>query len=334
MKDCAEIGVVGAGSWGTALACVVADLRRPVRLWSHNKILAERMKDSRTNEVYLPGVTLPEEVIPTSDLADLRNCRVVLLVPPSKAFRQVAARLREVGFSDDTVWVSCTKGIEHDTGLLMTDVISAELGTDRTAVLSGPNHAVEVARKIPAAAVIGAADEALRSALQEMLHFPTFRTYSSNDVRGIQLGGALKNIYAIGAGCSDGLGMGDNAKAALVTRSLAEMTRLGAVLGGNKETFFGLSGLGDLMVTCFSQHSRNRRFGERLGQGESPDAILESMNMVAEGVPTTRSAWQQAHAHGVETPVIDCLYQVLYHGASPRDMMRQLLDRSRKAEVC
>jgi glycerol-3-phosphate dehydrogenase (NAD(P)+) len=334
MKSGADIGVVGAGSWGTALACLLAEHGRPVHLWSHNPTLTQRMLESKINDLYLPDIPLPPEVQPTCELRDLRNCDVVLLVPPSKAFREVTQRLRELDFPGSTVWVSCTKGIEHDSGSLMTDLMEEILGTKQAAVLSGPNHAVEVARKIPAAAVVGAAEECLRESLQEFFNFPTFRAYSSSDVRGIQLGGALKNIYAIGAGCSDGLNMGDNAKAALVTRSLAELTRLGLALGGNKETFFGLSGLGDLMVTCFSHHSRNRRFGERLGRGESPQAILDSMNMVAEGVPTTRSAWQQARACGVDTPVIECLYQVLYHDASPRAMMKQLLDRSPKPEAC
>jgi glycerol-3-phosphate dehydrogenase (NAD(P)+) len=332
MKTDAEFGVVGAGSWGTALACLLAEHKRPVRLWCHNPKVAENIRHSGFNETYLPGIPLPPEVRATTDLADLHGCDPILIVVPSKALREVATALRGFKPDSEVCWISCTKGIEHGSGLLMTEILSEVLETEHVAVLSGPNHAIEVARKIPAAAVIGSARNELAEELRELFCFPTFRVYSSEDIKGIQLGGALKNVFAIGAGCSDGFSMGDNAKAALVTRSLAELTRLGIALGGKRETFFGLSGIGDLMVTCFSKHSRNRSFGERLGRGETPAAISESLQTVAEGVPTALSAWESARRAGVETPVLDGIYSVLYSGRSPREVMWELLGRSLKAE--
>jgi glycerol-3-phosphate dehydrogenase (NAD(P)+) len=332
MSKIREFGVVGAGSWGSALACLLAQHRLPVRLWCHNPAVAHAIRSTGFNEVYLPGVQMPAEIHATTDLSDLSSCNPILVVVPSKVLREVAEALREISPHADTRWVSCTKGIEHGTGLLMTEILADVLGTDRVAALSGPNHAIEVARKIPAAAVVGSAANELAEELRELLCFPTFRVYSSADVKGIQLGGALKNVFAIGAGCSDGFSMGDNAKAALVTRSLAEMTRLGSALGGKQETFFGLSGIGDLMVTCFSKHSRNRSFGERLGRGETPLDISASLQNVAEGVPTALSAWQSARRVGVESPVLDGIHSVLYNERSPREVMWELLGRSAKAE--
>lgn len=331
MKRYGELGVIGAGSWGTALACLLAEHGNPVRLWCHTAAVAETIRQTRENTTYLKGIPLPENILPTTDLAALADCGVILLVVPSKVFRSVceeAAFLNKPGVR----WISCTKGIEHDTGKLMTDIMSEVIGTGRVGVLSGPNHAIEVARKIPAAAVIGCREASLAAELQQIFTFPTFRVYTSEDLAGIQLGGALKNVYAIGAGCSDGFSMGDNAKAALVTRSLAEMMRLGTALGGRQETFHGLSGIGDLMVTCFSLHSRNRRFGERLGAGEKPGDIAASTPTVAEGVPTAASAWQQARQAGVETPVLDGVRAVLYDLANPKEIMWQLLGRAPKAE--
>jgi glycerol-3-phosphate dehydrogenase (NAD(P)+) len=332
MSKVREFGVVGAGSWGTALACVLSQHGLPVRLWCHNPAVAHNIQKTGFNEVYLPGIQLPPEILATPDLADLKSCDPVLVVVPSKALRDVAEKIRDISPHPEARWISCTKGIEHGTGLLMTEILAEVLGTNRVAVLSGPNHAIEVASKIPAAAVIGSERNGLAEELREVLSFPAFRVYSSEDVKGIQLGGALKNVFAIGAGCSDGFSMGDNAKAALVTRSLAEMTRLGTALGGRRETFFGLSGIGDLMVTCFSKHSRNRSFGERLGRGETPAAISASLQTVAEGVPTALGAWQSARRAGVETPVLDGIHSVLYNDRSPREVMRELMGRSTKAE--
>jgi glycerol-3-phosphate dehydrogenase (NAD(P)+) len=327
-----RIGVVGGGGWGTALAVLLADHGRPVRLWTHNPAVAEQINASRENSTYLPGVAIPQNVEPTADLADLRDCGLFVVVVPSKAMRETAAALAGIGPDKEAVFVSCTKGIEFDSGKLMSQVLGELLPAHRTAVLSGPNLANEVARRIPAASVVGSPHVELLEPLQRIFSVKGFRAYTSDDVTGIQLGGALKNIYAIAAGVSDGFGMGDNAKAALVTRSLAEMTRLGVALGGHKETFFGLSGVGDLMVTCFSAHSRNRAFGERVGRGEKPEAIIASTRMVAEGVPTVKAAWQCAQRFGIDAPITAEVFSVLHEGKPPRESLATLLGRPPKPE--
>lgn len=327
-----KISVIGAGSWGTALAALLAEQRVQVRLWAHNPKLVEELVSTRTNSSYLPGVRLAPNVYATSDLKETLDANLILIVTPSKAVRQTAEALAAAGIDPQTVLVSCTKGIEHDTGKVMSEILEECLPGNPVAVLSGPNHAEEISQRIPAASVVGCAHAELLKPLQEAFSLPTFRTYTSDDVRGIQLGGALKNIFAIAAGVSDGFNMGDNAKAGLVTRSLAEMMRLGMALGGRQETFFGLSGVGDLMVTCFSRHSRNRKVGERLGRGESPAQIQESMKMIAEGVPTALSAWQCAERLGIETPITYEVYSVLHRGKAPHEAMWELLGRKPRAE--
>jgi glycerol-3-phosphate dehydrogenase (NAD(P)+) len=258
-----RICVVGAGGWGTALAMVLAESGADVSLWSHNADVAAELAAERTNEAYLPGVRVPGNVRATTALDEaVARAGLIVVVTPSKATRAVARGLQAAGVAEDAVVVSCTKGLEHETGKLMSAVIADELPGRRMAVLSGPNLAGEIARGVPAAGVVGSTEVELLPGLQEVFSTRTFRAYTSDDVAGIQLGGALKNVFAIAAGVSDGFGMGDNAKAALVTRALAEMMRLGVTLGGRRETFAGLSGVGDLMVTCFSKSSRNRGFGD------------------------------------------------------------------------
>ncbi len=328
-----KISVIGAGSWGTALAVLLAEHRGAVQLWSHNPVVLDELVSHRTNAAYLPGIRIPPNVYATGDLGEALDADVILFVTPSKATREVAAKVAALGVKDGQIVVSCTKGIEHNSGKLISEVLEECLPGSRAAVLSGPNLAVEVAQRIPAAGVIGSAHTELLEPLQKVFSLPSFRAYTSDDVTGIQLGGALKNIFAIAAGVSDGFNMGDNAKAGLVTRSLAEMMRLGVAMGGRRETFFGLSGVGDLMVTCFSSHSRNRSFGERLGRGESPEEIATSMQMVAEGVPTALSAWQCAQKFGIEVPVTAQIYSVLYEGKAPHEAMWELLGRPPKPEV-
>jgi glycerol-3-phosphate dehydrogenase (NAD(P)+) len=327
------ISVIGAGGWGTALAVLLAGTRPSVRLWAHLPEQAEKLHASRENPDYLPGVSLPANIEVTNDLVAAAQADLLLMVVPSRAFREVAGRLAAAGLPSHAVLVSCTKGIEHDTGYLMTQVLADCLPSQRLAVLSGPNLAAEIARRVPAACVVGSSHAEILPALQEVFSVSSFRAYTSEDVSGIQLGGALKNVFAIAAGASDGLGMGDNAKAALVTRALAEMTRLGVALGGRRETFAGLSGIGDLMVTCFSPRSRNRGFGERLGRGETTAQIQASMKMVAEGVPTSRSALQCAQRLGVDAPIIAEVHAVLHEGKSPREGLLALLDRPPKPEA-
>lgn len=328
-----KISVIGAGGWGTALALLLAENRAQVRLWAHNPAVAEELVSKRTNETYLPGVRLPPNVYATGDLADTLDAELILVVTPSKAIREVAGQIAALGPKPETVFVSCTKGIEHDTGKLVSQILEELLPGSRVGVLSGPNLAVEVAQRVPAAGVIGSAHPELLEPLQKTFSLPSFRAYTSDDVTGIQLGGALKNIFAIAAGVSDGFNMGDNAKAGLVTRALAEMMRIGVTLGGRKETFFGLSGVGDLMVTCFSRHSRNRTVGQRLGRGESPAQIQASMQMVAEGIPTALSAWQCAGKYGIEAPITSEVHAVLYENKPPHEAMWELLGRPPRAET-
>jgi glycerol-3-phosphate dehydrogenase (NAD(P)+) len=327
-----HIGIIGAGGWGTALSLVVHESGAPITLWGHDPGEIAAMREKRENVVYLRGVPLPESFTCTSVLDDLAACDLLVLVTPSKATREVAARLSAVDLRDDAVLLSCTKGVERGSGKRMSEIVAEFFPSHPIAALSGPSHAEEVARQAPTAVVIGATDAAVALRLQKVFTTRFFRAYTNDDVAGIELGGALKNIFALAAGVCDGLGLGDNTKAALVTRALAEMIRLGTALGGRPETFRGLSGIGDLMVTCFSQHSRNRRVGERLGRGEKIAEITASMQMVAEGVPTTYSAQECARRLGIETPIIDQMRALLDGQIAPKDALAALLSREPRPE--
>ncbi len=327
-----KVSVLGAGSWGTALAVWLAARGQPVTLWGHDPDHIRRLRETRMNETYLPCVSLPPKVTPVADLAEVAGSDLVLFVTPSRALREVAGQLAAVPLAPGAVLLSCTKGIEFGSGRRMSQVLSDCLPGCEVAVLSGPSHAEEVSRHSPTALVVGTANSQVAARLQTLFNAAALRAYTSDDVAGIELGGALKNIFAIAAGVSDGLGFGDNAKAALVTRSLAELVRLGVRLGGRRETFQGLSGIGDLMVTCFSRHSRNRSVGERIGRGETIKAITGSMRMVAEGVPTARSAFACAREHGLETPVTDQVYAVLYENRAPAEALRGLFLRDPRPE--
>ena len=325
--------ILGAGSWGTALAALWAQDGRDVVLWGHNAGRIARMEKSRENTDYLPGVPLPANLRLTSNLADCASAGLVVFVVPSKAFREIAQKFAATNAAKSSVLLSCTKGIEHGTGLRMTEILAEILPGHPVAVLSGPNLAVEVARELPTATVLGCRDMDCASDLQAFLGGPRFRVYSSDEVTGIELGGALKNVFALPAGISDGIGLGDNSKAALVTRSLAELVRLGTAMGGSLRTFYGLSGAGDLIATCFSRHSRNRQVGERIGRGETVEQITSSMQMVAEGIPTAKSAYDCARRLNVETPIIDQVYALVYEGKAPLHSLRDLMQRDQKAEV-
>ncbi len=324
--------ILGAGGWGTALAGLWAKDGRDLVLWGHNPDHVEQLRATRENSSYLPGFKIPETVRLTSDLKECAQCELIVLVVPSTAFRTIAGQFQQVSANDNSVLLSGTKGIEHRTGKRMTEILAELLPSHPLAVLSGPNLAVEVARQLPTATVLGCTQAEWARKLQAYLGSPRFRIYTSDELTGIELGGALKNVFALAAGVSDGFGLGDNSKAALVTRSLAELLRLGTVMGGHPRTFYGLSGVGDLIATCFSPHSRNRKAGEKLGRGESLDQISSSTKMVAEGIPTTRSAYECARRLGVETPIIDQVHAVLYEGKSPAQALMDLLQRDQKEE--
>jgi glycerol-3-phosphate dehydrogenase (NAD(P)+) len=261
----------------------------------------------------------------------LRGAELVVLAVPSHGMRPICEQLKPF-LPSGVPLISVAKGIENETGARMSEVIGEVLGTDRIIVLSGPSHAEEVARGIPTAVVVAAKDPALATTAQKIFMNERFRIYTHDDVIGVELGGALKNIIAIAAGACDGIGFGDNTKAALCTRGLAEITRLGVALGARRETFFGLSGVGDLIVTAFSRHSRNRGFGERLGRGEPPQQIAASTQMVAEGVRTAKSAWQVARRLRVEVPITSQVYAILYEGKATKQAVRDLMTREAKPE--
>jgi glycerol-3-phosphate dehydrogenase (NAD(P)+) len=324
--------ILGAGGWGTALAVLWAKNGNAVTLWGHNADRVAKLRNARENNEYLPGIKLPESISVTSEMSDCAGADLIVFVTPSTALRSVAKSLQAVSQNSSAILLSGTKGIEHGTGMRMTEVLHEVFAQNTVAVLSGPNLAVEVARELPTAAVLGCRNAQCAEELQGYLGSERFRIYSSDETIGIELGGALKNVFAIAAGASDGFGLGDNSKAALVTRSLAELLRLGTAMGGNARTFYGLSGAGDLIATCFSQLSRNRRVGERLGRGETLEQISASTHMVAEGVPTAKSAFECARKLGIETPIIDQVYSIVHEGKRPRDAMQELLARDQKAE--
>jgi glycerol-3-phosphate dehydrogenase (NAD(P)+) len=324
-----KVAILGAGAWGSALANMLVGSDTTVTLWGHNSVTLDEIARSRSNERYLPGIKLSADLQFNPNLAEaVAGAQFVIVSVPSRVFREVAQSLN--GF--EGVAVSVTKGLEYKTSLTMSGVLRETAPKAKVAALSGPTLAPEVARGIPAAIV--AASECAETAVrvQRLLHRPQFRVYTSNDVRGVELGGALKNVIAISAGICDGLGFGDNSKAALVTRSLAEIRRLGVACGAQAETFSGLSGLGDLMVTCFSRLSRNRSFGERLGRGEKLETVVATSPSVAEGYPTARSAYEVAHRLNISIPVIDEVYSVLYEGKNPAKALRDLTARELKAE--
>ncbi|MBM3858003.1 MAG: NAD(P)-dependent glycerol-3-phosphate dehydrogenase, partial [Verrucomicrobia bacterium] len=303
-----------------------------VRLWGHNPHHVEEIQSSRLNPSYLPGIIFPKHIHLTNDLIECAEAEVIFFVIPSKFLRNVATAFAKIAPHFSGTIISCTKGIEHGSGKLMSEVLAEIFPHASIAVLSGPNLAGDIARGLPAAGVLGCEGEQLTEKLLSLFEGTSYRAYSSLDVRGIQLGGALKNIFAIAAAISDGLAMGENAKAGLVTRALAEMTRLGVAMGGDRQTFSGLSGVGDLIATCFSSHSRNYQAGLQLCQGRSSDDIQHSMVMVAEGLFTARSAQACAQKLNIEVPIIDAVVSLLHQNKTPREAMRELLGRKLRAE--
>ena len=329
------LAIIGAGGWGTALAITQARVQRPVRLWVHESDLAAAMANTRENTVFLPGVHIPDTVTISNSLRNVATgAGIVILAVPSPFYRAVATQLLPL-VSKDTAFVSATKGIENDTLRRMSEIleeIAAPAFAAQVAVLSGPTFAPEVSRGEPAALVIASPDDALRVRLQTELSTPRFRLYTNSDRTGVELCGAVKNTIAIAAGVADGLGLGSNAAAALVTRGLAEMTRLVLACGGRRETMSGLAGLGDLVLTAYGNASRNRRVGLELGRGKKIEEITASMRAIAEGVKTTKSTVQLAQRLGIEMPIAEKMYEVLYEGLRPQEAITDLMERKLKEE--
>ena len=330
-----SITLFGAGSWGTALAVHLARAGRDVTLWGRRAGQVDHLRRTRENPTYLPGVRIPSSVRLTTNVEVAAEASSVWAVAvPSQHLRSVADTLRPHLREDVTV-VSLAKGIENETLLTMSQVLRDTLDPGPEAqigVLSGPSHAEEVADARPTTVVAAAPDEAGAEQIQELFMTDALRVYANTDVVGVEIGGAAKNVLAIAAGIGDGVGYGDNAKAALITRGLAEIRRLGLAMGARPQTFAGLAGVGDLVVTCMSDHSRNRSLGEQIGRGRRLDEILDEMQMVAEGVRTTQSIHDLARRHELEMPITEAVYAVLFDDRRPDEMVRQLMTRSAKRE--
>jgi len=328
-----RVAVVGAGSWGTALASLLSGKGYDVILWSRGKEICASINEHNENKAYLPGVMLPRALRASIDLHEaLDEAELVVAVVPSHAMRETMDRAARV-MRPDALVVSASKGIEDDTLLTMHGVIADAVGDgDRVSALSGPSFAVEVAGGQPAVVVAAATSEGTAERVQRYFHAPMLRVYRSTDMVGVELGGVVKNVMAIATGVSDGLGYGLNARAATITRGLAEIMRLAISMGGRPETLSGLAGIGDLVLTCTGDLSRNRQVGLRLGRGESIDSILGSMRMVAEGVRNTKSVLDLARRQHVEMPIVECAYKVLYEGLPPSQALEELFGRSLKPE--
>lgn len=330
-----SVGVIGSGAWGTTLAVLLARKGIATTLWDHRQERANEMQRTRENTMFLPNISFPASVRVTSDIAEaVQHKDLLLLVTPSQKLRE-NLRLLAPYLDPQTLLVNASKGIEIESLQRMTEVIAEELPASRTriATLSGPNLSPEVAEGKPTAAVVASADPTVAIAARSIITSETFRVYTSNDIIGVELGGSLKNIIAIGAGFNDGLGFGENAKAAIITRGLAEISRLGVAAGANPLTFAGLAGLGDLVATCASPLSRNQQLGRRLATGEKLATILQSTHSVAEGVTTARAALKLAERYAIEMPITTQLNLVLFEGLDPRKAVLQLMLRDPKGEL-
>ncbi len=330
-----RIAIIGAGSWGTALALVAARAGNQVKLWAHSVEVADGLKSDRENKIYLPGFNLPDSISPTDDLAEaLTDAEIVLTVVPSHVCREVYAQMLP-HLRPQMVFVNSTKGVEIATGMRMEEVVRDVLKDQfepRYVVLSGPSFALEVAKDEPTAIVAASHSMNWAAEVQQALSTSRFRVYTNNDVVGVEIGGAVKNVMAIATGAVNGLGLGYNSAAALITRGLAEMTRLAVRLGGRAETMAGLAGMGDLVLTCFGSLSRNRRVGFELGRGRKLEEIISEMREVAEGVKTAKAVHQMAAKLGIEMPITAGVYQMLYEDKSPREVEIELMERPLKSE--
>jgi len=329
-----KVVVMGAGSWGTALAILLAEKGNEVTLWEYQNEKAVTIEKERENKVFLPGSKFPDTLHVTSKTEGLlEGAKYVIFSVPSQVLRGVIGNLSPQ-IKGDTILVNTAKGLEVSTGLRMSEVMKDEiLGKfhKNIVALSGPTHAEEVANKLPTTILAAGVEEKAKE-VQELFNTNNFRVYIGKDIIGVEVGGAVKNCLAIAAGICDGLGYGDNTKAALITRGLAEIGRFGKSLGADEKTFTGLSGIGDLIVTCASQHSRNRHVGEKLGQGMSLEAILDEMVMVAEGVPTVKAVYEKAQELKVSMPILEAVYKTIYENANARKMVEELMVRNLKEE--
>lgn len=327
-----NISVLGAGSWGTALAVLLCDNGHEVTIWSIDKREVEMIDEKREQVEKLPGVRIPDRIAVSNDLESCITGRDLLVLAVPSIFIRSTSKSMAPFIEDGQIIVNVSKGIEETTLMNMTDVIEDEIHNARVGVLSGPSHAEEVGRKIPTTVVAGAHDKATAEAIQDAFMNPVFRVYTSPDMVGIELGAALKNVIALAAGIVDGLGYGDNTKAALITRGIAEITRLGMAMGGRAETFAGLSGIGDLIVTCTSTHSRNHNAGYLIGQGKTYQEAMDEVKMVVEGVYSAKAALALAKKYDVEVPITEQVNRVLFEGVPVKEAVPSLLLRNRTAE--
>ena len=331
----AKISVIGSGGWGIALTILLHKNGHELTVWSFDKKEAEELKINRQNKTKLPSILLPEDIKVTDNLKEaVDNKDVLILAVPSKAIRSVSKSLKDI-IIDNQIIVNVAKGLEEDTLKTMTDIIEEELKGKKpqVAVLSGPSHAEEVGKGIPTTCVVSAHNKELTLYLQNIFMNPSFRVYTSPDMLGIEIGGALKNVIALAAGIADGLNYGDNTKAALITRGIKEIASLGVAMGGEQSTFYGLTGLGDLIVTCASMHSRNRRAGILLGQGKTLDEAIKEVNMVVEGVYSAKSALMAAKKYNVEIPIIEQVNAVLFENKNAAEAVNELMIRDKKLEI-
>lgn len=330
------VGIIGAGSWGTALATVLCDNGHKVKLWMRNEAQKNEINTHHTNEKYLPGITLSEKIIAFTSLEEFcEDIEIIVIAVPTSAIREMIKKIAEI-ISNPIPIVHVSKGIEPDTLLRISEMIEEEAPKSLIKdliVLSGPSHAEEVVQKHPTTVVVSSKNLQAAEEIQDLFMNQYFRVYTNPDLIGIEIGGALKNIIALAAGISDGLGYGDNAKAALITRGLAEISRLGTKMGANPLTFSGLAGIGDLVVTCTSVHSRNWKAGYLLGQGKSVDEVLQSMNMVVEGIRTTKAAYQLSKKYNCPMPITEMLYKTLFEDMRVQEAESSLMGRLKTGEM-
>ncbi|MFC1540491.1 NAD(P)H-dependent glycerol-3-phosphate dehydrogenase [Candidatus Margulisiibacteriota bacterium] len=326
-----KISVIGAGAWGTTLAILLAENEHKVTLWAYEKEVLKGLKEFRENKLFLPGFQLPENIQGTQDPAGAKDSEILVFAVPTQFLRRVAARFKS-SLAAKSIIVAASKGIEEKTLLLPLDILKQELKTDKLVALSGPNLSAEIARGMPAACVLASRDTASAKSVQDSLLLERFRVYINSDPLGVQLGGALKNVIALAAGVADGLELGNNAKAGLMIRGIAEIARLGAAMGADQRTFSGLSGMGDLITTCSSKLSRNHCVGEQIAKGKKLEHILKNMRQVAEGVATTKAGLALGKKHQVQLPVTSEVYQILYEGKDPFRSISDLMTRTPTSE--